>query len=65
MDKAFTSAAEAVADSPDGASLAVGGFGMCGVPTVLIAALLEHGSGDLETISNNLGVDDFGRVRIR
>ncbi|MDN5747158.1 MAG: succinyl-CoA--3-ketoacid-CoA transferase, partial [Pseudonocardia sp.] len=54
------SAAEAVADIGDGASLAVGGFGMCGVPTVLIAALLEQGATDLETISNNLGVDGFG-----
>lgn len=60
MDKVIPTAAEAVADVPDGASLAVGGFGMCGVPTVLIAALLEHGAGELETISNNLGVDDFG-----
>ena len=54
------SAAEAVADIGDGASLAVGGFGMSGVPTVLITALLEQGATDLETISNNLGVDGFG-----
>lgn len=60
MDKTFPSATEAVADIPDGASLAVGGFGMCGVPTALIAALLEHSATDLETISNNLGVDGFG-----
>ncbi|BBG03153.1 MULTISPECIES: CoA transferase subunit A [Pseudonocardia] len=60
MDKVVTSAAEAVADIGDGASLAVGGFGMSGVPTVLIAALLEQGATDLETISNNLGVDGFG-----
>lgn len=60
MDKAFTTAAEAVADVPDGASLAVGGFGMCGVPTALVAALVEHGATELETISNNLGVDGFG-----
>ncbi|MFC5993425.1 CoA transferase subunit A [Pseudonocardia hispaniensis] len=60
MDKVVASAAEAVADIGDGASLAVGGFGMAGVPTVLIAALLEQGATDLETVSNNLGVDGFG-----
>ncbi|MEU4375970.1 CoA transferase subunit A [Pseudonocardia alni] len=60
MDKVVASAADAVADIGDGASLAVGGFGMTGVPTVLIAALLEQGATDLETISNNLGVDGFG-----
>ncbi|WP_020495602.1 CoA transferase subunit A [Sciscionella marina] len=60
MDKAFASAAEVVADIPDGASMAVGGFGMCGVPGVLIAALLDQGARELETISNNLGVDGFG-----
>ncbi|MEJ8279819.1 CoA transferase subunit A [Pseudonocardia spirodelae] len=60
MDKVVASAAEAVADIGDGASLAVGGFGMSGVPTVLIAALLEQGATELETISNNLGVDGFG-----
>ena len=56
----MASAAEAVADIADGSSLAVGGFGMSGVPTVLIAALLEQGATDLEVISNNLGVDGFG-----
>jgi 3-oxoacid CoA-transferase subunit A len=60
VDKVVASAAEAVADIPDGASLAVGGFGMSGVPTVLIEALLEQGATDLETVSNNLGVDGFG-----
>jgi 3-oxoacid CoA-transferase subunit A len=60
MDKVMATAAEAVADIGDGASLAVGGFGMSGVPTVLIAALLEQGTTDLELISNNLGVDGFG-----
>ena len=43
MDKVVASAAEAVADIPDGATLAVGGFGLCGVPSVLIDALLEAG----------------------
>ncbi|MBW0101998.1 CoA transferase subunit A [Pseudonocardia sp. KRD291] len=60
MDKVVASASEAVADIGDGASLAVGGFGMSGVPTVLIEALIAQGATDLETISNNLGVDGFG-----
>jgi 3-oxoacid CoA-transferase subunit A len=60
LDKVVDSAEEAVADIPDGASLAVGGFGMSGVPTVLIAALLERGARDLEVISNNLGIDGYG-----
>src|ERR1700691_4395488 len=60
MDKVIASAAEAVADIPDGASLAVGGFGLCGVPIALIAALLEQGTTGLATVSNNCGVDDWG-----
>jgi 3-oxoacid CoA-transferase subunit A len=58
MDKVVSSAREAVADIPDGATLAVGGFGLCGVPFVLIDALLEQGTRRLTTISNNCGVDD-------
>ena len=58
MDKVVASAREAVADIPDGATLAVGGFGLCGVPIALIRALLEQGAGGLTTISNNCGVDD-------
>src|SRR3982750_2971131 len=58
MDKAMVSAAQAVAHVPDGAVLAVGGFGLCGVPYVLIDALLEQGTENLTTISNNCGVDD-------
>jgi 3-oxoacid CoA-transferase subunit A len=58
MDKVVASAREAVADIPDGATLAVGGFGLCGVPIKLIDALLEQGAHDLVTISNNCGVDD-------
>ena len=58
MDKVVGSAAEAVADIRDGAVLAVGGFGLCGVPIKLIDALLEQGAHDLVTISNNCGVDD-------
>ena len=60
MDKVVSSAAEAVADIPDGATVAVGGFGLCGIPSVLIAALLEAGTTDLEAVSNNAGVDDWG-----
>jgi 3-oxoacid CoA-transferase subunit A len=58
MDKVVATAREAVADIPSGATLAVGGFGLCGVPTVLIDALLAQGADDLTTISNNCGVDD-------
>ncbi len=60
MDKTFSSIADAVADIPDGASLAVGGFGLCGIPHNLIDALLEQGTTDLETVSNNCGVDGAG-----
>ena len=60
MDKVVASAAEAVADIPDGASLAVGGFGICGIPQALIEALLAVGSTDLATVSNNCGVDEWG-----
>jgi 3-oxoacid CoA-transferase subunit A len=60
MDKVVSSAAEAVADIPDGASLSVGGFGLCGIPSVLIAEIHARGVKDLEAISNNCGVDDWG-----
>ncbi len=60
VDKVITSAAEAVADIRNGASLAVGGFGLCGIPGTLIQALLEAGPTDLETVSNNCGVDQWG-----
>jgi 3-oxoacid CoA-transferase subunit A len=60
IDKVVASSAEAVADIADGASIAVGGFGLCGIPSALIAALHEAGATDLETISNNCGVDDWG-----
>ena len=60
MDKVVASAAEAVADIGDGSSLAVGGFGLCGIPSVLIAALHEQGAKDLDVVSNNCGVDDWG-----
>ena len=60
MDKVVRTAAEAVADIPDGATVSVGGFGLCGIPSVLIAALLEAGTKDLEAFSNNAGVDGWG-----
>ena len=64
MDKVVASAAEAVADVGDGSRLAVGGFGLCGIPSVLIEALLESGVRDLEAVSNNCGVDDWGLGRL-
>src|SRR5947207_15664483 len=60
MDKTVATATEAVADIPEGASLAVGGFGLCGIPFVLIEAWLEQGIGGLRTVSNNCGVDGVG-----
>ena len=54
------SATEAVADIGNGATIAVGGFGLCGIPTVLTAALLEQGASDLRVVSNNCGVDGWG-----
>jgi 3-oxoacid CoA-transferase subunit A len=60
INKVVGSAAAAVADIPDGASLAVGGFGLCGIPVALINALHRQGTKDLETVSNNCGVDDWG-----
>jgi 3-oxoacid CoA-transferase subunit A len=64
MDKVVSSAAEAVADVPSGATLAVGGFGLCGVPSVLIDALLAAGVDELEAVSNNCGVDEWGLGRL-
>src|SRR5664279_757187 len=60
MDKTYGSATDAVADIGDGASLAVGGFGLCGNPMALIEALLAQGTTDLSIVSNNCGVDDWG-----
>ncbi len=60
MDKVYPSAAAAVADIPSGASLAVGGFGLNGIPHNLIQALLAQGASDLVTVSNNCGVDGWG-----
>src|SRR4051812_42526996 len=64
MDKVVGSAAEAVADIASGSTIAVGGFGLCGIPSVLIDALLETGVSDLEAVSNNCGVDEWGLGRL-
>ncbi|MBW4032251.1 MAG: CoA transferase subunit A [Acidobacteria bacterium] len=60
LDKSVASAAEAVADIPNGASIAVGGFGLSGAPMALIQALLAGGADRLDIVSNNCGVDDWG-----
>jgi 3-oxoacid CoA-transferase subunit A len=60
MDKVVSSAAAAIDGISDGMSLSVGGFGLCGIPSVLIAAIHDAGVSDLEAISNNCGVDDWG-----
>jgi len=60
MDKTVATAAQAVADIGDGASLAVGGFGLCGIPSELIDAVHAAGVTGLRTVSNNCGVDDWG-----
>ncbi len=60
MDKVVATALEAVADVPDGASLAVGGFGLTGVPNVLIQALYERGVTGVSVVSNNCGAMDSG-----
>ncbi|MGY0071309.1 CoA transferase subunit A [Streptomyces sp. QTS137] len=60
MNKVRGNAAEAVADIPDGASLAVGGFGLSGVPAALIDAVYAQGTTGLDVVSNNCGVDGRG-----
>jgi len=60
MNKVFQTCAEAVGDIPSGASLAVGGFGLNGIPENLIQALFEQGATGLITVSNNCGVDGWG-----
>ncbi|MBL1118618.1 CoA transferase subunit A [Streptomyces sp. 110] len=60
MDKVVDSVADAVADIPGGATLAVGGFGLCGIPSTLIAALARTEAAGLRVVSNNCGVDDWG-----
>jgi 3-oxoacid CoA-transferase subunit A len=60
MSKVVANADEAVHDIQDGATIMVGGFGLCGIPENLIHALVKKGVKDLNTISNNVGVDEFG-----
>jgi 3-oxoacid CoA-transferase subunit A len=60
MKRICTSFQEAVADIQNGATLMVGGFGLCGIPENVILALVEKGVKDLTVISNNCGVDDWG-----
>ena len=60
MNKVLPNAAAAVERVPDGASILVGGFGLCGIPENLIRALRDRGTKQLTLISNNAGVDDFG-----
>jgi 3-oxoacid CoA-transferase subunit A len=60
IDKTWPSATSAVADIPDGATIAVGGFGLSGNPMALIDALHRQGTRDLRIVSNNCGVDDWG-----
>ena len=60
IDKVVASADTAVADVADGSTLVVGGFGLCGIPENLIAALVRRGVKGLTVVSNNCGVDDWG-----
>jgi 3-oxoacid CoA-transferase subunit A len=60
MNKVIATSDVAVADIPDGATVMIGGFGLCGIPENLIAALVRKGVKGLHTISNNMGVDGFG-----
>src|SRR6202521_317292 len=60
MNKVVANADEAVRDVSDGATLMIGGFGLCGIPENLIRALVRKGVRNLTTISNNAGVDGFG-----
>ncbi|MGA3327724.1 MAG: CoA transferase subunit A, partial [Terriglobia bacterium] len=60
MNKVYPNADAAIADLPDGATIMAGGFGLCGIPENLIAAVHRKGIRNLTVISNNAGVDDFG-----
>lgn len=60
MNKVFENADAALHDLPEGATVMLGGFGLCGIPENAIAALVRRGVRGLHTISNNMGVDGFG-----
>ena len=60
MDKRVAGADAAIANIKDGATILLGGFGLCGIPENLIAALRKKGTKDLTLVSNNAGIDDFG-----
>jgi 3-oxoacid CoA-transferase subunit A len=60
VNKVFAEAIDAISDITDGATIMMGGFGLCGIPENLIAALCKRGTKDLTVISNNAGLDDFG-----
>jgi 3-oxoacid CoA-transferase subunit A len=60
MNKVVAGADEAIRDIPDGATIMIGGFGLCGIPENLILALVRKGTKGLTTISNNVGVDGYG-----
>jgi 3-oxoacid CoA-transferase subunit A len=60
VNKVLASAADAVERIPDGATIMMGGFGLCGIPETLIYALRARGTRGLTVVSNNAGVDDFG-----
>jgi 3-oxoacid CoA-transferase subunit A len=60
MNKVVANADQAIQDLPDGATLMIGGFGLCGIPENLIRALVRRGTKNLTTISNNVGVDGYG-----
>jgi 3-oxoacid CoA-transferase subunit A len=60
MNKVFANVDAAVADIPSGATIMLGGFGLCGIPENLIKALVARNVRDLHTISNNMGIDGFG-----
>ncbi len=64
MNKVVATADEAIRDLHDGATVMVGGFGLCGIPENLIHAVIRKGVNNLVTISNNAGVDDFGLGRL-
>jgi len=64
VNKVFPNADAAIADLPDGTTILVGGFGLCGIPENLIEAVRRKGTGNITVISNNAGVDTFGLGRL-